>query len=255
MRESKVELSIVTVVLNDLSRLETTIKSVERLKSVCDLVEHVIIDGGSTDGSVQRIEKYATTGRVRFLSEADLGIYDAMNKALGICSGEYIWFLNSGDQALCWGEQLLEILERSSRSISAYCFPFLAKTRHRIQVKTPIESCLYRLPTSHQAMIFRSSFLRQQPYSLKYSIASDYHQFLTNSIQYHNCHFDIPIVLVGQGGISESNPHRSYGEYIRIAWDNLRGWTKVWIGLLIAGRFFARWMLKNISRIVIPGER
>lgn len=87
-------LSVITVVYNDVHKLESTILSCinQKYKNV----EFIIIDGGSTDGTVEIIKKYEAH-LVFWISEPDKGIYDAMNKGLKIAKGEYIYFLNSGD--------------------------------------------------------------------------------------------------------------------------------------------------------------
>ena len=60
-------------------------------------VEHLIVDGGSSDGTVQMLEELASAGKIRYISELDKGIYDAMNKGAALAAGELITFLNSDD--------------------------------------------------------------------------------------------------------------------------------------------------------------
>ena len=89
--------SIVTVVRNDAPRLLRTLESVSRAKS--EQVEFVVIDGASTDGTTEVIR--AHEGLIdRWISEPDAGIYDAMNKAVPLCRGSFIMFLNAGDELL-----------------------------------------------------------------------------------------------------------------------------------------------------------
>ena len=63
-------------------------------------IEHLVIDGGSTDGSLQILEEYKSKGWIKYISEADNGIYDAMNKGIRLAQGEYVWFVNSDDYIL-----------------------------------------------------------------------------------------------------------------------------------------------------------
>lgn len=90
------KLSIITINYNDAEALSKTIKSV-KAQSFNDY-EHVIVDGGSTDESVEIIRKYAQSARrLKYVSERDNGIYDAQNKGIGLSEGDYCFFLNAGD--------------------------------------------------------------------------------------------------------------------------------------------------------------
>ena len=92
--EDKPLISIITVVFNGEKYLEQTIQSV--INQTYDNVEYIIIDGGSTDGTVDIIKKYE--GQIDYwISEEDDGIYDAMNKGINLASGEWINFMNAGD--------------------------------------------------------------------------------------------------------------------------------------------------------------
>ncbi len=88
------QISIITVVYNRAETVERAIKSVldQRYKNI----EYIIIDGGSTDGTVDVIEKYR--GRIDyFISEPDNGVYSAMNKGISLATGDYICLLNADD--------------------------------------------------------------------------------------------------------------------------------------------------------------
>jgi len=88
------KLSIITINRNNASGLHKTIESV--LSQTLTNFEYIVIDGGSTDGSVEIIKHY--TDRITYwVSEPDKGIYNAMNKGIKIATGEYLQFLNSGD--------------------------------------------------------------------------------------------------------------------------------------------------------------
>lgn len=90
-------LSIVTVVYNGGKTLEKTIQSVAKYKN--SHIEYIIVDGNSTDNTLQIVDKYADSIDC-LLSEPDQGIYDAMNKGLKMASGLYLLNLNVGDELL-----------------------------------------------------------------------------------------------------------------------------------------------------------
>src|SRR5258706_16478169 len=90
-------ISIVTVSLNAAATIEDTIASVSLQQANFD-VEHICVDGGSTDGSREIIDRWtARVSHLRTIFEPDLGIFDAMNKGLRAARGEYVLFLNADD--------------------------------------------------------------------------------------------------------------------------------------------------------------
>jgi glycosyltransferase involved in cell wall biosynthesis len=82
------------VVYNDEAHIEKTIQSV--LGQRYPHIEYLIIDGASSDATLEIIGRYSD--RIKLSSEKDEGIYDAMNKGLRAASGDYVWFINSGDE-------------------------------------------------------------------------------------------------------------------------------------------------------------
>lgn len=86
--------SVITVVFNNRQFIRDAINSV--LSQNHDDLEYIIIDGGSTDGTVEIIEEYGSEID-KFISEPDKGIYDAINKGLALCKGEFVGILSSDD--------------------------------------------------------------------------------------------------------------------------------------------------------------
>lgn len=140
------KLSIVTINYNDAQGLAKTLKSVadQHIPDGFEL-EHIIVDGGSTDGSVEVIRDYATIHHtlytIRWVSEKDKGVYNAMNKGIRMATGDFIQILNAGD-----------IL--ASSDVLAKMFDFVKRyTVHRPEAATPY---------TENAGIFYGNMIRQR---------------------------------------------------------------------------------------------
>jgi glycosyltransferase involved in cell wall biosynthesis len=105
-REIK-KITLITPCFNAVKLLEPTIESImqqEALKTgLCEL-EYIIIDGGSTDGTYELVAKYKN---VRFISEKDSGMYDALSKGLKMATGDVVGYLNAGDRLFPWAFNIL----------------------------------------------------------------------------------------------------------------------------------------------------
>lgn len=88
------QISVITVCYNSAATIEATLESVA--SQTCKNFEHIVVDGGSTDGTLAIIEKHRDKLAI-IVSEPDQGIYDAMNKGIKVATGEIIGFLNSDD--------------------------------------------------------------------------------------------------------------------------------------------------------------
>lgn len=91
------KVSIITAAFNSVQTLEDTVKSV--LEQTYSNIEYIVVDGGSTDGSLNVVRRYEQQfcGRMKWISEKDRGIYDAMNKGIRMATGDIVGILNSDD--------------------------------------------------------------------------------------------------------------------------------------------------------------
>jgi len=94
------EVLIVTPSFNRAALIEATIESV--LKQTYRNMEYIVVDGGSTDGTLEILEKYRKEGKLKYISEPDNGMYDAINKGFRMASGEILAYLNSDDIYFPW---------------------------------------------------------------------------------------------------------------------------------------------------------
>ncbi len=108
----KPKFSIITVVYNGEKTIESTLLSV--LNQSYKNLEYIIIDGKSEDKTLQIIEKYKND-MTKIVSEKDKGLYDAMNKGIKFSTGDYIWFINSGDE-IFYKDTISEIVKKIKES-------------------------------------------------------------------------------------------------------------------------------------------
>lgn len=170
-------ISIITVVYNNVEVIENTIKNV--LSYETDHFEYIIIDGGSTDGTVEVINKYLDKISI-FISEPDKGIYDAMNKGVRMAKGEWINFMNAGDEfAIRSFDSLQEIMKDEKCGI-IYGDVIIKKEDDSlfVDVARPLDQINYLLNFCHQSSFVRTKLLLETPFSLNYKISSDYDFFL-----------------------------------------------------------------------------
>jgi len=198
-------LTVVTVVLNRREYLERTIKSV--LEQTFKGIEYIIIDGGSTDGTIEVIEKFGN--RISFWkSEPDKGIYDAMNKAVAAATGEWLHFLNAGDmyyhkntvqRALNCPYGAADLLYGDEEVVYDEECSVIKKAR-------PLKDIWKGMAFNHQSLFTKTALLRRHPFQSTYRIAADY-EFILFSLTQGTVFYYLgfPIAKVALGGLSDRN--------------------------------------------------
>ncbi len=173
MNKSKPIVSIVTIVYNDIGSIERTILSV--LEQTYQHIEYIIIDGGSKDGTVDIIKKYDQY-IYYWVSEPDNGIYDAMNKGIDKAAGDWIIFINSGDQ-IC-ENSLSEIfsINHTSDVIYGDCINHFEWV-NIIYAPKELEYITTDMPFNHPATITKTAIAKKTKFDCKYKIAADYDFF------------------------------------------------------------------------------
>ena len=91
------KISIITVCKNAENAIERTLLSVVTQICFSENIEYIVVDGASTDKTVEIIKQYSNKYPIKWISEPDSGIYNAMNKGIKLASGDYLLFLNAGD--------------------------------------------------------------------------------------------------------------------------------------------------------------
>ena len=169
------DISVITIVYNGEDVIEETILSVLQQADVN--VEYIIIDGQSTDGTVEIVKKYLSDID-HFVSEKDYGISDAFNKGLKLATGKYINILNAGD--VFANPQTLSSI-RSDLNYDIVSFAH-SSFNDREKISKPIDSqnvFTRRALINHQAtFVLKTVYDRFGGYSLSYKIRMDYDFFL-----------------------------------------------------------------------------
>ena len=115
-------LTIITITYNAERYLERTLQSVATaarlVPGVARDIEYILVDGASRDGTLPIAERYSPLLN-RIVSEPDAGLYDAMNKGLSLATGEYLWFLNAGDEVHD-GQVLAQLLHAFESQADVY---------------------------------------------------------------------------------------------------------------------------------------
>ena len=173
MEMTKPLITVITVVYNDVSNIEQTILSV--INQIYPNLEYIIIDGGSTDGTVDVIKKYVNR-LAYWISEPDKGIYDAMNKGVRKAKGKWVNFMNSGD--LFASNDAVERIFNAKINDDIkviYGSVFLKKNGKRILQK-PFPICRI---SNHMSFCHQASFTRTDSvhFDLTYKIVADYKLF------------------------------------------------------------------------------
>lgn len=175
------KITIITVNYNNKIGLKKTIDSV--LTQNLNLIEYIVIDGGSTDGSKEILENNVKINY--WVSEKDNGIYHAMNKGIEIATGDYLLFLNSGD--VLFNENTIKnVIPIFSSRKSLYYGDIITEKNSELLYKWdhPNQlSLLYFLAYSlpHQATFIKRELIKNARYNENYRIISDW-VFTVNSI-------------------------------------------------------------------------
>ncbi|MXO95858.1 glycosyltransferase [Erythrobacter aquimaris] len=201
--------SIITVVFNARELLRQTINAIDDLDY--PNLEHIIIDGGSTDGTVDILCSNRMIS-VRSVSEPDHGIYDAMNKGIQLASGEYVWFLNAGDTPAA-ADVLNKLRSGQSPDVLYGDTNLIDEGGHLVNVaEAPqllsSEKMAWGMRVSHQSIILRRSIVPF--YDLRYSFIADQKWVIDSLKRADVCLYtDSPLSNYLLGGLSQ----REYGRF------------------------------------------
>jgi glycosyltransferase involved in cell wall biosynthesis len=201
-------ISVITVVYNGVATLEQTILSV--INQTYKNIEYIIIDGGSTDGTVDVIKKYENH-LAYWVSELDKGIYDAMNKGIDKATGEWINFMNSGD----WfynSDVILSIFDNNNVTNYELIYGNTEK-RYLNKIKIDNPGKFWKLGIVHQSIFSKTFLNKKYKFDTNYAVAADfdfiYKIFLKG---YKTYYMNITIVSFNMAGMSHYNRYLGFKE-------------------------------------------
>lgn len=217
-------ITVVTVVRNDLVRLQRTWRSLQEQDLAS--VEWLVIDGASTDGTVAWLSQLSDE-RLRYVSEPDAGIYDAMNTGLAMASGSLITFLNAGDFYLrpnvlsmvvaryetagwLWGHGGGAVVDATGRPVRPVGGGYPGRLRYAFGRSVVI----------HQTVFAQTAKVRELGgFDLRFPIAADVHLTMRLGRICDPAVWSSVDVAYEEGGVSDQSAARSLGDMHRARVD------------------------------------
>lgn len=214
--------SIITITYNASSTLPATLKSVK--EQTCKLYEYIVVDGKSSDNTVE-LAKNADIDNCRIVSERDRGLYDAMNKGLGMANGDYVIFLNAGDSF-----HSPETLEHFTDAIMENDYPGIVygqtdivdSNRKRLRARhltapenLVLESFSNGMVVCHQAFVVLRKLTNN--FNVKFKYSADY-EWCIRCLQrsHRNCYIDEVVIDYLSEGVTTQHHFASLLERFSI---------------------------------------
>ena len=248
------KISVITTTYNSAKTLRDTFDSV--LGQNYNNLDYIVVDGGSTDGTIEIIKEYEVLfdGRMRWMSEKDKGIYDAMNKGILMSSGDVVGILNSDD--LFTSGDILNTIAKLFSSSQAIGIDAIYGDIHFVKPSNLSICVRYYSSRQFRPWLMRFGYMPAHPsfyvrrnvyekyglYSLEYKLASDYDMMVRLFCKYHiKAHYiSKDFVTMRTGGASTSSfAHRmlltkedsraclKYGIYSNFVMCSIKYFTKI----------------------------
>lgn len=242
-------ISIITVVFNGEEYIEETILSISTQKH--SDIEYIIIDGGSSDGTIDIIAKYNNVIDC-WISEPDKGVYDAMNKGVSLANGQYVSFLNASDMYYPDSlNMIIESLKSDDFDYSVAPVDILSSSGSQLFTLYPIENFVYKkgsymqMPAPHLSVFLkRKLFQDLGGYDLSFPLSADLDLLLRLAEKSNNViTIKKPIGAFKLGGISGS-----YGTYI----DNFKVMKKHQLHWFINCQKTLFYLIKWCISLILP---
>lgn len=233
------KLTVITIVYNNVHDIERTVLSV--LNQSYENIEYLLIDGASNDGTLEILKQYE--GRIgRLVSERDKGIYDAMNKGLSLATGDYVLFMNSGDEI--YASDTVEKIFATQPDADIYYgetemfdenWNSLGQRRHRTPEHFTWRDFKFGMSISHQAIYIRRALT--EPYDLNYQLSSDIDWIIKAAKKAKNIvNVRMYVAKYLMGGMSKKKHRQSLAERFHIFSKHYGLIPTIFNHVLIAGK-------------------
>lgn len=164
------KISVITVCYNAVSTIEKTILSV--INQTYPNIEYIIIDGASTDGTIDIVNKYRDK-ITSFVSEPDKGIYDAMNKGVGMAHGNWVFFLNSDDSF--YSDNILMNVSQKLRNRNTIYYGDVMNIPQNVLYGGKFSKWrITRSNICHQSIFYPAIVFKQYHYDANYKLYADW---------------------------------------------------------------------------------
>lgn len=237
---SNIILSIVCPTFNCVSTVRSLIDSV--LLQSCDSYELIILDGGSTDGTVEIIREYGN--RINYISEPDNGIYDAMNKGIDMAKGEWLYFIGA-DDSLYSNNVVEKVIPQLGEDVDVLMCdimsPKLGRCSSVYSLKTFFTNTIH-----HQGVIYRRKVFESHRYDTTLKIMADYEMnlYVWRSV-YRIKSSDIIFANHTPEGVS-GQPHLiNYNEEIAVRNKYMKNKPLQWFFTMVS---YSKFIIKNLKR-------
>lgn len=251
------KISIITVVRNDPKGLELTLANIKQFNYPS--LEMVLIDGASTDSTMDVVAKYSDLLDV-VVSEPDKGLYDAMNKGLTKATGDFVWFINAGDTIRCNGCEMSEVFESNSNPALTPSWSDIAIVYGDTQVvdsegvvlglrRKPLPRVLDQwsfrrgMVVCHQSILIARSVAPLYDTSFRFSadvewVQSSIEVAVARKMRLINS--GLIISSFAEGGLTSQNRKKSLKERFRIMRNHYGLFSTVWSHMIFAIESFFR---------------